>query len=142
MNTRIPILAALALWFATAGIGFPQVGGGQVAVWMAYRNDSKFTIAVQTSYVVNGQQRRGSPHLMNPREAASDQVFAATQKTITVYDPKTARELGRLVVPGGGKDLFFLIQVEAGANNTPGRATVVPIADPRTVPGGFPGATR
>jgi hypothetical protein len=79
---------------------------------------------------------------MNPRDAASDQVFGVGQKTITVYDPKTGRELGRLLVPFVGKDLFFLVQVDAGANNTPGRATVVPIADPRTVPGGFPGASK
>jgi hypothetical protein len=141
MNSRLPILVAIALWLATVGGGSAQVGG-QVAGWMAYRNDSKFTVAVQASYTVNNQERRGPPHLMNPRDAASDQVFGLGQKTISVYDPKTARQLGRLVVPFVGKDLFFLIQVDAGPNNQPLRATIVPVADPRTVPGGFPGATR
>lgn len=141
MNSRLPIIAAVALWFATVGSGTAQVGG-QVAGWLAYRNDSKFTIVVQASYVVNNQERRGPPHLMNPRDAASDQVFGAGPKIITVSDPKTGRQLGRLVVPFVGKDLFFLIQVDGGANNVPVRATVIPVADPRTVPGGFPGISK
>jgi hypothetical protein len=141
MYSRLAIFAALTLWFATAVSGSAQVGG-QAAGWMAYRNDSKFTIAVVASQVVNNQERRGPAHLMNPKDAASDQVFGIGQKAITVYDPKTGRQLGRQVIPFVGKDLYFLIQVEAGPNGTPGRATIVPVADPRTVPGGFPGVSK
>lgn len=135
MYSRLPLLAALVLWCVTAMSSSAQVGG-QVAGWLAYRNDSKFTVAVQASQLVNNQERRGPAHLMNPKDAASDQVFGMRQVAINVYDPKTGRQLGRLVVPFVGKDLFFLIQIEAGANGTPGRATVVP------VPGGFPGIQK
>jgi hypothetical protein len=142
MNSRLLILVAAALWLATAGMARAQqlMAAPQVAGWMAYRNDSLVQVLVQASSMgPNNQERRGPPHLINPREAAADQVFGAGPKTITVYDAKGSRVLGRVSVNFVGKDLFFSVGVEFDKNKQPIKATLTPVPDPRTNPGGFPG---
>jgi hypothetical protein len=133
-----------AFWLAVAGSGIAQQKpGGSKVGWMAYRNDTPIAIMVQASVPgPNNQERRYPAHQMNPREAAWDQVSGIGYKTIRVYDAK-GKELCKESVNYTGKDLFFSIQLEVTTgkgNEKITKAKVIPVPDPRTVPGFNPGA--
>lgn len=118
-----------------------------VSGWLAYRNDTAVPVFLQGSVILpNGTERRGTPHQINPREAAWDQVIGAGPKILTIYDAK-GRLLSRDTVPFVGKDLFFSIQLEVlvKGNEKIIKTRLVPVPDPRLngqAPGfqGLPGA--
>lgn len=132
----------LGLWdgatFAPAQIvvvpGQAAGGLGQVASgWLAYRNDTTLPIVLQGSTVLpNGTERRGTPHQINPREAAWDQVIGAGPKILTIYDAK-GRVLSRDTVQFVGKDLFFSIQLDIAVKGADKivKTRLVPVPDPR-----------
>lgn len=142
--------ASLGLLTAETGSAQPQGAPPPKVGWLAYRNDSPVAIVVQASATApNNQERRLSPHPMNPREAAWDQVSGTGYKTITVYDAK-GQVLSRDSVNFTGKDLFFSIQADVTIKGKDKviKAKLVPLPDPRNVPvggnpnfapGGFPG---
>ncbi len=137
MNSRLLSLAAALLCFATAEVATaqaPAAGGAQANGWLAYRNDSVIQVLVQASVVQNNQERRGPLHQINPREAAADQVFGVGPKIISISDSK-GRLLYRDTINFTGKDQFFSIRVDVSAKDKSLKATLVPVSDPRTVPG-------
>jgi len=143
--------AAVLLGLAGAASAPAQVvaiAGQTAAGWMAYRNDTTVPVILQGSSILpNGTERRGTPHRINPREAAWDQVIGAGVKILTIYDVQ-GRVVSRDTVPFVGKDLFFSIQLEVivKGNEKVIKTRLVPVPDPRLtgpVPGfqGMPGGT-
>jgi hypothetical protein len=133
MTSRVLIIAV-----AVVPLLSPSEAAAQpnAAGWLAYRNGTQVPVIIQVSMIVNGQERRCQPHLMNPLEAAWDQVFGPGPKLITIYDPKSRQVLCQERINFAGKDLFFVIQLDPVAK---GRLRLQPVADPRLMPGGLPG---
>ena len=142
--------AAFGLLTAETGSAQPVQAPPPKVGWLAYRNDSPVAIVIQASASgPNNQERKLSPHPMNPREAAWDQVSGTGYKTITVYDAK-GQVLVRDSVNFTGKDLFFSVQADVTVKGKDKiiKARLLPLPDPRNVPvggnpnfapGGFPG---
>ena len=137
MIRHTPLLVAAALVALSAGMGSAQVvPNPNPAGILAYRNATPMQVIVLVSVTVNGQQRNGQPHVLNPGEAAWDQVVGLGLKVVTVYDPKTQKPIGEQRINFAGKDQFFIIQADPA---TKGRVRLVQVPDPRGTPGAFPG---
>lgn len=96
------------------------VCGQARAAWIGYKNDTQAVVVVQGSSPVGV----GQPHQIDSNQAAWDQVKAGN-KTITITDPKTNKQLWKGNVTVGDKDLFYSIQ-----QGKDGSYRMVPVAVP------------
>lgn len=134
-NYLTTIAAAAVLWLTWAAVGQAHVVRN--VGWFAFRNDTGISIFVQTaSTAPNGKVTPGVPQPINPRGAAWEQVAGQGPKVVTIYDAKM-KVLGQGPVHFAGQDLFFSVQLEVinRGNEKIVRAKLVPVADPRQMPG-------
>jgi hypothetical protein len=86
------------------------------AAWLGYKNNTPAAVVIQASdvVVVNGkvqQIRPGKPHPLYPGEVAWDAIAAPGKRIITVYDPKTNRQVYQDWADCNNKiDLFLSLQ--------------------------------
>jgi hypothetical protein len=64
--------------------------GSADASWMTIRNDTKQTVVVQETTLVNGQVRRGKPITLLPGESFREFLAGPTVKKIDVLDIQNA----------------------------------------------------
>jgi hypothetical protein len=86
------------------------------AAWLGYKNNTPAAVVIQASdvVVVNGkvqQIRPGKPHPLYPGEVAWDAIAAPGKRIVTVYDPKTNRQVYQDWADCNNKiDLFLSLQ--------------------------------
>jgi hypothetical protein len=78
---RIAFVASLLLGLAAAG---SVRGDGMVG----YKNNTNYTIVVQSSIVVNNVEKKGKPQMLYPGEVALDGQIGTGTRRITIYDAK------------------------------------------------------
>ncbi|HLW64423.1 MAG TPA: hypothetical protein VKS79_03825 [Gemmataceae bacterium] len=79
---RIAFVAALLL-------GLVATGSVRADGMIGYKNDTTYTIVVQSSIVVNNVERKGKPQMLYPGEVALDGQVGTGTRRITIYDPKS-----------------------------------------------------
>ncbi len=63
------------------------------ASWLGFKNDTSAAVVIQSATLINGQVRRGKPHVLHPGEMALDAVIAPGIRQIAVYDPNQNNRL-------------------------------------------------
>src|SRR5262249_41060915 len=104
-----------------------------------YQNMTNLVVMVQGSSTdAKGNEHKGPPHQINPKESAFDQVNTPGPKKITIYDPKKANVIYyQGTINFAGKDQVFSIQLDnaGGAGAAPKVKLVpVPIPMPQAMP--------
>ncbi|MCI0641631.1 MAG: hypothetical protein L0Y70_21355 [Gemmataceae bacterium] len=95
----------------------PQQQPTSPSTGIGFKNDFKVAIIVQGWSVVNGQQRRGQPLLINPGKVAWDNnVPSPGKRYYSVYDANQPSKvyLRDFAVPVALVDQFFAVQPVAG----------------------------
>lgn len=72
------------------------------AAWLVIKNDSKQTIIVQETVMVNGKVKRCKPMNLLPGETVREYIVGPAVKTIDLFDPQKPRQVlwsGRLNCP-------------------------------------------
>jgi hypothetical protein len=96
------------------GVAIALAGASSVfAGWMGFRNDTKETIVIQESIVVNGQLRPGKPQRLFTGEAVRDTQGGVGQRTINVFDPKKPNQpifTGNFPVPAPNENILYLLK--------------------------------
>lgn len=124
MNSGLGKVAAGLLAALTCGL-MPQAAS---AGWLGYYNDTKSAVIVQGSSVINGMEYRGTPHQINPRESAWDQLLQPGTKSITIYEARPPNKvLFKTTIEFKGADLYYSIQ----SDGTMGGLKLVPMPFPK-----------
>jgi hypothetical protein len=123
------MLPLLSTWLPAAlaviGLILGHAGAASAA-WLTVRNDTRQSVVVQETVVVNGQVKRGKPATLLPGESLREYVPAPTAKRIEVLDSRNPRQLlwsGNLSCAGETQ----AYSVATGG----GRVVVRPVEDPR-----------
>src|SRR5262245_33744741 len=127
-----PCLALLAGTILAALPAAAQARG------IAFRNELNLPIVVQGTSIVNNMVRQGRPFLLYPNKSGMDQIPAAGNRLIVIYDAnQPSRVLYKDVVPYAGKEMHFAVQVDPPANpreRGPLKAKLVPVKPPPASP--------
>jgi hypothetical protein len=111
---------------------------GRVAAGsLGYQNMTNLVVMVQGSSTdAKGNEHKGPPHEINPKETAFDQINAAGPKKITIYDPKKANVIYyQGTINFTGKDQLYSIQFDnAGAAGAAPKVKLVPVPIPQAMP--------
>ncbi|MCI0376555.1 MAG: hypothetical protein L0215_03000 [Gemmataceae bacterium] len=97
--------------------GKPQPKQPAVSTGIGFKNDFKVAIIVQGWSIVDGQQRRGQPLLINPGKVAWDNNIPSPGKRFySIYDANQPSKvyLRDFAVPVALVDQFFAVQPVAG----------------------------
>jgi hypothetical protein len=99
------------------------------ASWVTIKNDTKQSIVVQETVIINGQAKRGKPTNLLPGETLREFIPGPTVKTIDVFDvqkPGQSLWSGKL----NCKDESQTYSISAAG----GRVTVRPVANTPNAP--------
>jgi len=83
------------------------------AGWMGFRNDTKETVIVQETIVVNGQAKPGRPQRLSSGEAVRDTQCVGGVRKMTVYDadkPNQPLFSGNFACPAANENLLYVIK--------------------------------
>jgi hypothetical protein len=101
------LAALLGVTTALAGADVASAG------WMGIRNDTKDTVIVQETLVINGQARQGRPQRLFAGEAVRDTQCVGPVRRITVFDPKvpaTPIFQGNFPCPAANENILYLLK--------------------------------
>jgi hypothetical protein len=103
------------------------------AASLGYQNMTNLVVMVQGSSTdAKGVEHKGTPHQINPKESAYDQINTPGTKTITIYDPKQANTVYyKGTINFMGNDQLFSIQMDNAAAGATPKVKLVPVPIPR-----------
>jgi hypothetical protein len=126
-------VASRLLWKACLAAGLLIAIAADVnAGWMGFQNETKDTVVVQETIVVNGQQKPGRPQRLNTGEAVRDTQCQGTQKQIAIYDPKNTKVplfTGNFACPAANENVLYIIKPDGkgGIMVEPNKMPVRPV---------------
>jgi hypothetical protein len=110
------LVALQSLWKVCLAAALVVLAAADLnAGWMGFRNDTKETVVVQETIVVNGKEKPGRPQRLNTGEAVRDTQCQA-QKQITIYNAKdttTPIFTGNFACPAANENVLYIIKTDA-----------------------------
>ena len=100
------------------------------AGWMGFRNDTKDTIVIQETMVVNGLPKVGRPQRLFAAEAVRDAQCVGGQRKFSVFDPKNPNHpiyTGTFPCPALNENILYSLKSDGK-----GGITVEAIKSPAT----------
>ena len=91
------------------------------AGWMGFRNDTKDTIVVQETIIVNGQLKQNKPQRLFTGEAVRDTQCTGPQRKISIFDPKNPNTpifTGNVPCPAANENILYLIKADGKGDIT------------------------
>ncbi len=88
------------------------LAGSAIAGWMGFRNDTKETIVIQETVVVNGQARPGRPQRLFAGEAVRD-VGGVGQRQLSVFELKNPNQpifTDGFACPASNENMLYLLK--------------------------------
>ncbi len=131
-------VASRLLWKACLAAGLLFAASADLnAGWMGFQNETKETIVVQETIVVNGQPKPGRPQRLNTGEAVRDTQCQGAQKKITIYDAKNTKTplfTGNFPCPGANENVLYIIKPDGNGGITvePKKTPVQPVEPKKT----------
>lgn len=83
------------------------------AGWMGFRNDTKETLVIQETFIINGQARLGRPQRLFGGESVRDTQCAGGQRQISIYDTKDGKQplyTGSFPCPRANENILYCIK--------------------------------
>jgi hypothetical protein len=105
----------LYLKFGLAGVLALTILTSSFAGWFGFRNDTKETVVVQETVVVNGVARPGKPEKLNSGDSVRDsQICPNNQRKFTIYDSKgNVLYTNLLPCPAANENILYAIKLDA-----------------------------
>jgi len=100
-------LGLLGVLIACAGADSASAG------WMGFRNDTKDTLVIQETIIINGQPKAGRPQRLFAGEAVRDAQFIGGQRLFSVYDPKNPNKpvyTGNFACPPINENILYTLK--------------------------------
>jgi hypothetical protein len=91
------------------------------AGWMGFQNETKETVVVQETIIVNGQQKPGRPQRLNTGEAVRDTQCQGVQKQIAIYSAKNTDVplfTGKFPCPAVNENVLYIIKPDGNGGIT------------------------
>ncbi len=90
--------------------------GALFAGWMGFRNDTKASIVIQETLIINGRAIVGKPQKLSSGETVRDIQFNVLGfRQITIYDaknPKTPIYMGNFPCPGLRENVLYSLRMD------------------------------